>query len=131
MPILDITIVGERSSSRGLAQSLADAAGAVLTPNRPGATWVRLHRLQSADYAENTRVEGERPVFVQLLAARWPELRARETQARQLCQAVAAVCGRPPDNVHVIYEPPAAGRVAFGGRLVPPDAGSSAVLDQP
>jgi len=43
------------------------------------------------------------------------ELRA---EVEALTRAVAQVCGRDPEQVHVIYEPPALGRVAFGGRLV-------------
>ena len=32
--------------------------------------------------------------------------------------AVAGVIGRDPENVHVLFEDDAAGRLSFGGRLV-------------
>ena len=36
---------------------------------------------------------------------------------RRLTGAIAAACGRPEENVHLVYEPPAKGRIAFGGEL--------------
>jgi hypothetical protein len=41
----------------------------------------------------------------------------RAVEALALAHALAPLLARPPDRVHLIYEPPAAGRVAFGGRL--------------
>ncbi|MND08911.1 hypothetical protein D3C83_318630 [compost metagenome] len=38
-------------------------------------------------------------------------------QALRLTEAIAAACNRPAANVHLVYEPPARGRVAFGGTL--------------
>ena len=130
MPIVDIQIVGELASSDHLAQHLADAMGAVLSPDRSGATWVRLHWLAAQDYAESGGAGATEPVFVQLTLARWPSVGAREKQSKLIAQVAAKVCGRPAESVHVVYSPPAAGRVAFGGRLVPPDAASSAVLEE-
>lgn len=37
-------------------------------------------------------------------------------RARSLTEAVASACDRPSQGVHVIYEPPARGRIAFGGQ---------------
>ena len=36
----------------------------------------------------------------------------------ELTEAVARVCDRPQENVHLQYLPPGVGRVAFGGQLV-------------
>ena len=31
--------------------------------------------------------------------------------------AIAEACSRPVEDVHILFEPPAAGRIAFGGKL--------------
>lgn len=118
MPILDITIVGA-ATDETLAQRLADAAGDALGSER-GRTWVRLHRLARTDYAESGGSDVE-PVFAQVLLAQPPDDRA--ALARSLSRAIGRAAGRPEENVHVLFEPAAAGRIAFGGSLVPgPDA---------
>jgi hypothetical protein len=121
VPILDVEIVGTvpRAVKRGLSQRLADACGELLDLPK-GRTWVRVRFLDRELYAEHGGTpKGVRPVFVTVLRAAPPTGRplAREMQA--LGAAVAKVCMRPPENVHVLYEPPGAGRVAFGGRAVP------------
>jgi hypothetical protein len=59
-----------------------------------------------------------RPVFVSILKANLPDeaVMAREVEA--LTTAVAQLCDRPPENVHIIYLPSGNGRVAFGGQIV-------------
>ncbi|HEY8427325.1 MAG TPA: Rid family hydrolase [Sandaracinaceae bacterium] len=122
MPILDVTVVAA-GDDPSLAQRLADAAGRALGAE-PGRTWVRLHRLASSDYAQSGGAKGE-PVFAQVLLERPPDDRA--ALARSLASAIAGATGRPPEHVHVLFEPAAAGRVAFGGALVPgPDAARAA-----
>ncbi|MHC4550176.1 MAG: tautomerase family protein [Planctomycetota bacterium] len=119
MPILEVEMVGAPAGRDPLAQRVADAAGEVLgTP--PAETWVRLRVLDPQDYAENggRTPDDLRPVFVSVLQARPPDGEARAREARALTEAVAKACGRPPARVHVLYQPPAAGRIAFGGRLV-------------
>jgi len=111
MPILDVELVGEPPADGDLARRLADAAGVVLkTP--PGKTWVRLRFL--SDYAENGGgpPAGIRPVFVSVLTAD-----ASKDSAEALATAIAEACGRSAENVHILYEPPARGRIAFGGKL--------------
>ncbi len=119
MPIVDVEIVGapEARLRDGLARRIADAAGEVLR-SRPGGTWVRLRYLDAAHYAENGGApEGVRPVLVSVLQAVVPDGDALSEQAARLASAVAEACGRPVENVHVVFEPPAAGRIAFGGKL--------------
>ncbi len=127
MPILEIEIIGDPTPTPGLARILADAAATVLAPARQGATWVRLRRLHPQDYAENGADAAETPwpVFVRVLVAGALDEAARAAISPQLCSALAQACGRPEQHVHLIWEPPAAGRVAFGGRLVPSGASSS------
>ncbi len=127
MPIVDFEIVvpdGEALAT-DLAQRLADAAGDVLgTESRR--TWVRLRTLDETHYAENDGQEpGVRPVFVTVLRAVRPGPDDLQTEAARLTERVAAVTGRPVENVHVLYLPDGAGRIAFGGRLVqrPTDTG--------
>ncbi len=116
MPILEVEIVGAPETSDGLAARIAVAAGEAL--DKPGGTWVRLRRLEPADYAESDGgpPAGVAPVFVRVLERAAPD--DLDARVERLTDAVAAACGRPAENVHVLYEPPAAGRMAFGGRLV-------------
>ena len=118
MPILDVELVGEAPRDRAaLARRIADAAGGVFQ-TAPARTWVKLRCLDA--YAENggDLPEDVQPVFVSVLLARPPAGSERARQADALAQAVAAACARPAANVHVLYEPAAAGRIAFGGRLL-------------
>lgn len=120
MPILQVEIVEPLSDEvrHGLARRLAEAAGDALDA-RPGGTWVRLRYLAAADYAENAGgpAQGVQPVFVEVLQADPPQGDALVAQARRLAKAVGMACKRPQEQVHVVFEPPAAGRVAFGGQL--------------
>ncbi len=121
MPILDVEIVGplDGAIEDGLAARLADAAAAVLDPDRPQGTWVRLHYLPIERYAENAGgpLEGTLPVFVSVLKAAPPQGDALDREVRALTEAVAEACDRQAEHVHVLYETPAAGRIAFGGEL--------------
>lgn len=117
MPLLEIEIVGEPEREEGLAQRLADAAASVFG-SAPQGTWVRLRALPLDWYAENGGSEGVLPVFVHVIERVAPEKSALEERVAKLAAVVAQATGRPSDNVHVIYEPPGAGRVAFGGRIV-------------
>lgn len=122
MPILEVRVVGELSTgiTAGLAQRIADAAAEVLG-SRPGGTWVSVETLAAERYAENGGAEpGVAPVFVRVLLRHGPPREDAAEQVAALTGAVARCCGRPPENVHLVYEPAAAGRVAFGGRLVEP-----------
>lgn len=120
MPILDVEVVLAPAEllPPGTARSLANRAGEVLgTP--PGRTWVKLRRLSREDYAENGGpLPAElAPVFVELLEAAPPAGEELERRVADLAEALAEVLGRPASQVHVLVLPPAAGRVAFGGRL--------------
>ena len=58
------------------------------------------------------------PVFVSILKARLPEAEDLRKEVERLTVAIARVCGRPTENVHIFYQPPGEGRVAFGGKVV-------------
>ena len=121
MPILDVEIIGDLREERrdGLARRLADGA-AVALGARPQGVWVKLRILPESDYAENADgpEEGVRPVFISLLQADAPGGNARTEIALSLTEVVAEACGRDPENIHIVFEPSARGRVAFGGRIV-------------
>jgi phenylpyruvate tautomerase PptA (4-oxalocrotonate tautomerase family) len=120
MPIIDVTIVEDSYAvPQGLAQRLADAIGRVLS-SKPSGTWVKVKLLPRALYAEN-EVEADGrpdPIFVSITQRALPSGEILRNQTRALTRAVATVCERPEENVHLIYEPKASGRVAFGGTLV-------------
>lgn len=105
-------------SYAGLAARLAETAGQIID-GAPGSTWVRLRTLSPQLYAENGSPQpaGWRAVFVRVLKAQCPTGAALESEVLALTDGVARVCGRPPENVHIIYEPDARGRIAFGGHL--------------
>jgi phenylpyruvate tautomerase PptA (4-oxalocrotonate tautomerase family) len=121
MPILEVTVVlkkGESLSTR-LAPAIADAASDVFR-SPAGRTWVRVSSVEPGMYAEDSGgpPPGVAPVFVSVLKAALGDREALAREARSLAEAIAPVVGRPPENVHVLYEAPASGRIAFGGRLM-------------
>jgi phenylpyruvate tautomerase PptA (4-oxalocrotonate tautomerase family) len=117
MPVVDVELVGEADVSAELSQRLADAIGAALT-SRPGGTWVRVRELARDHYAENGGLDDVRPVFVTVLERSRPRGEALAERVARVTAAVAEATGRPAENVHVLFEDDAAGRLAFGGRLV-------------
>ena len=132
MPIVTVRVVAPKNndldtSGDGVVRRLADALGEALD-TEPGRTWVTLRTVPSSRYAENgvPREETPLPVFVDVLKAAWPDEATLAEEAARLAIAVADAVGRPVESIHIIYQPPAAGRVAFGGRLVPSDARSGA-----
>ena len=121
MPILEVEIVvpaGE-SLDATLATRLADATGEVFE-SVAGRTWVRVRELPSDHYAENGGgpPEGVFPVFVSVLLSEPPQGEELRSQVHRLTLAIAKVCQRPPENVHLVYRAAARGRMAFGGGLV-------------
>ena len=100
-------------------QSLADALGE-LFGSQPSGTWVRARQQQRGYYAENM-IEFSpelRPVIVEVLKSELESGKTLAVEAATICAVVARILGRRTENVHVIYEPAARGRVAFGGQLV-------------
>ena len=118
MPIVDVEIITSEPLDGGLAARLADmAAQGFGSP--PASTWVRVRSLPPEHYAENGTATptGWRCVFVTVLKAQRLTGSALEIEVRALTEGVARVCGRPVENVHILYEPDAQGRIAFGGVL--------------
>jgi phenylpyruvate tautomerase PptA (4-oxalocrotonate tautomerase family) len=120
MPVVRIEYVrdDDGTAPRGaLAQELADAVGRVLGA-ADGTVWVRLRALDRSGYAENGGGGAAfSPVFVEILLRdfkRGPEIDAR---AAELANAIGRVLGRPAENVHILFEPSARGRIAFGGEF--------------
>lgn len=119
VPILEVEIVeAAEAASSTHAQDLADAAGRVLGCE-PGRVWVKLRRLPLADYAENDAAlpAGDPPVFVRVVMHQLPPIEERAALAKKLVGAIAPVCDRAGERVHLIFEPDAQSRIAFGGEL--------------
>jgi phenylpyruvate tautomerase PptA (4-oxalocrotonate tautomerase family) len=126
MPIVTIETLSDSDYSTddalptpGELQSLADALGE-LFGSQPSGTWVRARQQQRAYYAENLiELRSDmRPVIVEVLKSELDRGRNLELEAAAISAIVAQVLGRRIEQVHVIYELPARGRVAFGGQLV-------------
>ncbi len=121
MPIVDIEIVEQPGHSlpTNLANLLAACIGEVLHA-QAGTVWVKLHRLALADYAESDgNPNSITPIFVNVLMRLPPQGEELAAMMRELTVAIAEVCERPIENVHVLFAPSARGRQAFGGELVP------------
>lgn len=120
MPILNVEIVvpDGNMAPPELSGAIADAAARVFQ-SPPGHTWVCLSVLSRERYAENGGGPEPEvfPVFVRVLRSAVPSEPDLRREAAALAAAVARACVRPVENVHVLYEAPAAGRIAFGGRL--------------
>jgi phenylpyruvate tautomerase PptA (4-oxalocrotonate tautomerase family) len=123
MPVLTLTVIlaAQERLPENTAATVAHAAARVFN-SEPGQTWVRLNCLSSWQYAEDGDESGEtaKPVFVSVLKARADGEAQRRAEAARLSAAIANALGRPADLVHILYEPPALGRVAFGGKLLGP-----------
>lgn len=121
MPILEIEIIRKPGEvlAPNLASTLSERASEVLGA-QPGGTWVKLRFSESALYAEDGGgpPPGVHPVFVRVLKAELPPPVELAAEVEQLTQAIAEACERRPRYVHILYEPPARGRIAFGGRLL-------------
>lgn len=113
MPLLEIEVVELGQVSHQLSQQLADACALVLE-SRPSRAWVKLRGLERWQYAENG--PPTRPVFVSLTMADPPASPAPILE--KIAVTVAQCLDRPVDSVHVVLEPAARGRVAFGGKLL-------------
>jgi phenylpyruvate tautomerase PptA (4-oxalocrotonate tautomerase family) len=121
MPILDVEVVLKPGESLGreVAAELANRAAQIFGAP-PRSTWVKLRTIASDHYAENGGDWSPEvyPVFVTILKARLPAPEQIRAEVAALTPVIAQVCARPAENVHVIYAPEGAGRVAFGGELV-------------
>src|SRR5258708_30460148 len=118
MPLVHVEIVVAQDTLRAtLAQELADRIGEVLQA-APGSAWVTVRRIPAVQYAENgTGSAEDRPVFVTILKSKLPSTDKLQCEVTSLTQAIALVCGRREQFVHIIYQPDGAGRVAFGGAV--------------
>jgi phenylpyruvate tautomerase PptA (4-oxalocrotonate tautomerase family) len=119
MPILDVEIVlaDTERLDEDLPQRLADVAGEIFGAPA-GRMWVRMRGLPLQNYAESGGLPaGVRPVFASVLKAKYPSLEDLRGEIAALTEAVARICDRPPENVHIFYRPEGIGRVAFGGEL--------------
>ena len=121
MPILEVEIVvnpGEILPA-GLAAEIAERAGDIFG-SAAGGTWVRIYPLPRENYAENggSLDDTIRPVFVSILKAQLPPADILRDEVCRVTEAIAKACGRPAENVHIVYQPEGKGRVAFGGRIV-------------
>ena len=121
MPILDIEAVlfDHETIHSNWAKEIADAAGKIFEAP-PGRTWVRIRGLPRSHYAENGTGNTLElcPVFVSVLKAQLPEVGHLRVEVEKLTAAIARIIGHPVENVHVLYLPPGAGRISFGGKLV-------------
>lgn len=118
MPILHVEIVGRPEGyPRDLAQRIADAVGTALE-SRPNGTWMRLRYVDESAYAENGGARGGPPIIASIVQADPPTGTALKRQVSALTAALADATDHPEENVHVILEPDARGRIAFGGELI-------------
>lgn len=121
MPILTVEIVTRPDEyiRPELAQELADRIGEIFG-SAPGTTWVKVYLIAQKNYAENiTTSEDISPVFVSILKVKLPSPDILQVEVTKLTVAIAQICNRPEENIHIIYLPEGAGRVAFGGKVQP------------
>jgi hypothetical protein len=120
MPIVDVEIVLKRGESlrKEIVIELANELGEIFQ-SPGGGTWLKIRELPDDRYAENDgTAEGLYPIFVSIIKSRLPDFDEMQKEVESMTGAVAQICGRSSENVHVIYQPEGRGRVAFGGRIV-------------
>ncbi|MBK6506550.1 MAG: hypothetical protein IPG02_13005 [Ignavibacteria bacterium] len=119
MPILSVEIVTrpDEQLRPELAAELSDRTGEVFG-SAPGTTWVKVVLIPEEHYSENDCTSGSiHPVFVSVLKEKLPSPESMQAEVAKLTEVIAQICARPLENVHIIYLPEAAGRIAFGGKL--------------
>lgn len=120
MPIVDLEIVLQENESlrNELASELADELADIFhSPSR--GTWIKVRGLPANQYAENGGTPtGVYPVFVAIIKSTLPLAEEMQKEVERITGAVAQLCNRSSENVHVIYQPEARGRLAFGGKIV-------------
>jgi phenylpyruvate tautomerase PptA (4-oxalocrotonate tautomerase family) len=117
MPIVLVDMIGDSPPREGLAKELADACSPAFPPEHRE-VWVQVRVLPSRGWAVSGQPTGANPIFVHVLREVNPQGEALKKEIQGVTTAVARVTGRPMAEVHVIYEPSARGRMAFGGRLL-------------
>ncbi len=120
MPIVDVEIVLRPNEilRKEIVAELADELGEIFQTSQ-GGTWVKVHELSSDQYAENGGAQNATyPIFVTVIKSKFPVVEEMQKEVEKITGAVAQICGRPSDNVHMIYQPAGSSRVAFGGRIV-------------
>jgi phenylpyruvate tautomerase PptA (4-oxalocrotonate tautomerase family) len=121
MPILNVEIVirSEEHFPSKLAMELANHMGEIFD-SAPGQTWVTVHFISKENYAENSSPSDDIfPVFVSILKAKLPSPEILQEETAKLTALIAQLCNRPKENIHIFYLPEGAGRVAFGGKILP------------
>ena len=118
MPIVDVEIVDDVPVD-GLADALADGLGE-LFDSPPATTWVKVRTLDRSRYSENGGPvsAATKPTFVNILKRTLPGEEGLRDEAARVAEIVSRITNRPRGSVHVVYDAPALGRVAFGGTLV-------------
>jgi phenylpyruvate tautomerase PptA (4-oxalocrotonate tautomerase family) len=119
MPIVEVELVSDDEPGPGLASLLANEIGRAMNAAE-GSTWVRLRTLRRDHYGESggPLPKDVQPVFVTVTTQHRPGADQLSVVVEKMTSSVAHTTGHPRQNVHVIFAPDAAGRVAFGGRVV-------------
>jgi len=122
VPIVSIQCVENGVSAeypKETTQRLADELGDIFQ-SEPGGTWVKMSAITDAAYAENhVELSNDiQPTFVEVLKRSLDEEGVLTKEADAVAECVSNILSRPKANVHVLYLPEGAGRVAFGGQLV-------------
>ena len=129
MPIVTIQIVISESDNRYSTkhiERISDLLGTLFNSD-PGGTWIKLEYLDSHLYAENEMHPNSniQPTFVEVLKRSLPDQDSLAAEAKQIAAKIAHVLSRPVESVHIIYLPPAGGRIAFGGNLLAKPKGNN------
>lgn len=121
MPIVDVEIVRRPGETirKDLVHDLANELGDIFRSPQ-GGTWVKVRGLPAEHYAENGEMlQGVYPVFLTIIKSEVPSSDALQKEVEKITGAVAQICGRSSENVHVIYQTQGKGRLAFGGKILP------------
>lgn len=121
MPILDVEYIYESGEKvpADAAQRIANLAAKIYRTS-PGATWVKLKRLEKKNYAENsTSIEDTpSPVFVKVLKKKLGTDVELQSEAKELASGIGSILNRVTENIHIKFESEGLGRIAFGGNLL-------------
>jgi phenylpyruvate tautomerase PptA (4-oxalocrotonate tautomerase family) len=121
MPIVTIELLEDETTQSPVArplQPLADKLGR-LFGSEPATTWVKVRWLARDCYAENDieLAAPTRPVMVEIIKSTLGPRAELAKEAKSISRLIASHYERPQENVHIIFQTDAIGRIAFGGQL--------------
>jgi phenylpyruvate tautomerase PptA (4-oxalocrotonate tautomerase family) len=122
MPIIEFQIIGnlEISDKKDFRKELINGLANIFGSENKS-VWCKFNFIPVENYIENDNsglsIPLPLPIFLKILNYQNKSIEECKKEAIIISEFVSKVCNRPKENIHILYEPSAKGRIAFGGIL--------------